>query len=288
MADHIRLSTPHYERDEESTYSMAQSAPGPFVKNGDFLRLNASSLNASCTLQLNARLLTEGGEIIPLGVAMPITGTGDQTAVVVPLVNGWLLGWIVFVSAGTVTAGQVFTSVEIQQGVGTPATRLIGLGNGEVTNARNLGPGSSAITPPTVLALNPTPTVSTVANPAAGAQWTATVPAATTWEILSIHAHLVLAVAAGNRIIELNVSSGGNKLAVIPGDTGLIPLSILDFLWSPNLVYLFKGGVIGNIVLQEFAPRSLPAGTTIVSSGFNFDAADQWSQIVITVVARPS
>lgn len=288
MADHIRLSTPHYEHGSEDTYSLVQSAPGPFVKNGDFLRLDASSLNASCTLQLNARLLTEDGEIIPFGVTMPITGTGDQTAVIAPLVNGWLVGFIVFVSAGTVSAGQVFASVEIQQGSGTPATRLIGLGSGEVTNQRVLGAGNSAISGPTALALNPTPMVATVANPAAGAHWTATVPAATSWQMLAIHAHLVLSATAGNRSIQLNVVSGGATLAVISGDEGLAPSTTLDYTWSPTTQNLFKTTTAGKTSQQAFAPSQIPAGTTITSAGVNFAANDQWSDIALTVIARPS
>jgi hypothetical protein len=286
MANRVPLKTPHYVGDEEDTYSMVQSAPGPYVMNGDFLQLNATSTDASATLQFNGRLMRVDGEVIPINATMRITGTGVQTAVVSPLVDGWIIGFIVFVSAGTITDGEIVASVEVVQGVGTGATRVIGLASGEITNTRTLGLGAFLALSTLTAAATPSAAVVTVADPAPGAQWTATVPVATTWEVLSVYAEMVLSLAVPTRTVYLNVAMSGRTIARAIGLTGWNTPGGGYFNWAPGLNKDIEV-ITGRAIIYEGLPAlKLIAGATITSVVEAFDVADQWSNISLLVIPR--
>lgn len=286
MANRVPLKTPHYVGDEEDTYSMVQSAPGPYVMNGDFLRLNANSTDPSATLQFNGRLMRVDGEVVPINAIMVITGAGVQTAVVSPLTDGWIIGFIVFVSAGTITDGEIVVSVEVQQGSGNGATRVIALASGEVTNTRSLGAGAFLAIPATITTTVPAPAVIPVTSPVAGAQWTATVPAATSWEILAIYAQVLFSAAVAARNIYLTVTMSGRTVARLTGFNGWVGPATGIWNWAPGLGLSSQVVAAGSIVYDSMPPLVLGPASTIVSSGDNFDVADQWSAISVLVIPR--
>lgn len=286
MANRVPLKTSHYVGDEEDTYSMVQSAPGPYVMNGDFLSLNATSTDASATLQFNGRLMRVDGEVVPINATMRITGTGNQTPVMVPLTDGWIIGFIVFVSAGTITDGEIVASVEVVQGSGTGATRVIALASGEITNTRSLGLGAFLAISSIAATATPSPAVVTVANPAAGAQWTATVPAATVWTVLAIYAECTFSVAVPTRNVSLTVAMSARTVTRAIGLNGWNSTGPGFFVWAPGINKDIQILAAGAVSYEGLPALQLIAGSTITSVVENFDVADQWANISLLVVPR--
>lgn len=142
MADSFNLFTPRNAGGSLRLLGTVPATSGPFVRNGDFLRLNLTSTDASATVTMSGRLLTMSGELVPFTQNMVVTGAGDQTAVVTPLTDGWITGFIVFVAAGTITSGEISASVDVVQGSGTGLTRMMCLASGEITNTKSLGLGA--------------------------------------------------------------------------------------------------------------------------------------------------
>lgn len=119
---------------------LVRSAAGPYVEAGDSLRLRATTTDASGVLTVNYRMFSLANNAMVSGTfAMTFSGTGVQTAVSKPLTEGWLIGFIVFVSSGTITDGEVQASVDIIQGEGSAAFPVMNLGSGEISNIRSLG-----------------------------------------------------------------------------------------------------------------------------------------------------
>lgn len=139
MSHNVPMTTPNYPGQALTSYSMLGSAPGPRVMAGDWLRLNAITTDATGVLALNGRMMTLEGVIFPLSLSMPFSGTGVQTPVVVPLTDGWIMGFSVHIASGTITDGEVQASVDVVQSTGTPGTVVMSLASGEVTNVRRLG-----------------------------------------------------------------------------------------------------------------------------------------------------
>lgn len=139
MSYDVPMTTPKYGGGALASYSALGSAPGPRVMAGDYLRLNATTTDATGVLALNGRMMTLEGVIFPLALQLTFSGTGDQTSVAIPLTDGWIMGFSVYVISGTITDGEVQASVDVTQGTGTPGTIVMSLASGEVTNVRRLG-----------------------------------------------------------------------------------------------------------------------------------------------------
>lgn len=271
---------------EIDSFSGLVSAPGPYLEFGEFIYLEASSTDASCTLRISGKFLSTDGKIRAFTEDMTITGTGNQTAVTSRIGPCWLMGFSVRVVAGTITDGEVICSVHIARASASTPVHVMTLASGEVTNTRSLGLGAFTNGYSTPATSYVAASVVTVANPAAGSQWTATVPASTEWEVLAVAARCTLSATVADRYLQLTVTSGGNVLGEILGDGAWVANAIIDFVWTPDAPYVSRLGVNGFINSALFAPRFLPPSTTITSSGFNFQAGDQWSRIVLTVKAR--
>ena len=111
----------------------------PRIFRGDFIRLRATTTDATGQLTLAGRIHTGDDETAPFILTLTFSGTGVQTATTAPLADGYLTGFSVYVSSGTITDGEVQASVDIMQGSGTGATVVATLASGEVTNVRSLG-----------------------------------------------------------------------------------------------------------------------------------------------------
>lgn len=261
-------------------YSDVRTAPGPYVMNGDFLRLKASSTDASATLTMNGRLLRVDGEIVNFTTSMVITGTGNQTAVVTPLTDGWLIGFIVFVAAGTITDGEVIASVDVVQASGSGLTPILNLGSGEITNTRSLGLDAHTYSTPAATPTAITIVTSALANPAPGVDATWTVPAGQTWEIQAVSGKLVTSAAVASRRVGTICNTGTSFFGYAYTDLTQVA-SVTRSYWFFRTADEFATLDFGNIQLP-LAPVLLPAGYVFSILSENLDVADQWSSLVIS------
>ena len=111
----------------------------PRVFRGDFIRLRATTTDTTGELTLAGRIHTHDDKTATFDTTLTFAGTGVQTAVTLPLADGYLTGFSVYVSSGTITDGEVQASVDVMQGSGNSATVVATLASGEVTNVRSLG-----------------------------------------------------------------------------------------------------------------------------------------------------
>lgn len=116
-----------------------------------------------------------------------------------------------------------------------------------------------------------------LSNPAAGADWTQTVPTGARWRIRDITATLATSAAAGNRTPMLIWDDGANAFAQIGPSATEAPSSTTRWDWIQTLPSL------GNVVqgIQVFLPPDLIllAGWRLRTSTVNLGVADQWSGI---------
>lgn len=122
------------------------------------------------------------------------------------------------------------------------------------------------------------------ANPVAGAEFNVPVPATYAFELLSLTAVLVAAVALGNRSLSVRVDDGAGTLwvynftaVVAPGGTSAFVINTPQFAEYSVTNNNFVGG-----------PRLIiPPGGSIQSTTGNLDGADQWQSLAAWGIAYP-
>jgi uncharacterized Ntn-hydrolase superfamily protein len=135
--------------------------------------------------------------------------------------------------------------------------------------------------------------VVTVANPAAGADFTATVPAGEFWIVLAVAALLTSDATVQNRTVKLIIDNGTDTLFQ-GGNSGTGQQASVagQYSFAPNLI-MELAQVIGGLV--RFFP--IPGGTVpiVLSPGYrvrsatgSLAAGDQWSNIRLVVLAEVS
>lgn len=127
------------------------------------------------------------------------------------------------------------------------------------------------------------PRILTVPTPAAGADWSITVPAGVVWEIQTIKARLVTAVAVANRGAVLVVND--SILDVFSAATGLVQAASLttDHVFARE----YGAAVTGSgsaVAIASWPNVPLLSAWKITSLTTAIQAADQWSAIVLYVV----
>jgi len=118
------------------------------------------------------------------------------------------------------------------------------------------------------------------ANPAAGADWLATVPAGHVWRVLGISAQLTTSAAVANRIPFIALGDGVATFWDTPFRDEIAASLSFRYRLFPT------AGAIG-YESWEFAPMpevDLMPGWTVGSSTTSLQAADQWLNIAINVV----
>lgn len=195
-------------QDRMPNFGMVRSAPGPYVEAGDSLRLRATTTDATGVLTVNYRMFSLANHAMVSGTfQMTFSGTGVQTAVSKALTEGWLIGFIVYVSSGTITDGEVQASVDIIQGEGSAAFPVMNLASGEVTNVRSLGMGAYTCCGAGPGLLMTELISANQGNPAAGERGRITVPSGQTWELYQVNWQLITDANVADRHISVEFYS---------------------------------------------------------------------------------
>ena len=254
-------------------------AAGPRVQNGDWLTLTLTTSDATGSVQINGRILTDVGEIVPFTALMTFSGTGTQTAVVARLGGGWLQGFDVHRVSGTLTDGEVIAAVHLGTGELAAARYECCLASGEVTDIRSLGlgaflaqgTGSGATTQPTI--------VTATAAPAAGSNFTFTVTAAQVWEIFGVRALLTTSATVATRTYSVMIDDGTN--VILRHEAALSQAASLAYGYSSNAVGALWTPITNNVYLVPIPPLMLAAGSRVRSNVTNIQAGDVLSECVI-------
>ena len=251
-----------------------------YVNADDDIVVGAASSQAGEIVTFSYRLLKADGDIV-LG-QFTVSPANDRSVKVYreSLAEGFLLS-VSCQAAVATTRGQTFARVFVNTpalGPGRPSYMLMA---DYVTtamapafpNGRQLAPVEG---PGFIRLLN-------VNNPAAGLDWSLTVPTNARWRVQSVVASFQASIAVASRfpLIELVVASGASFV-------GLCPLSVtatkqVQGTWAPGI------GIGSDAAIHMTAP--LPGDGVLTSQGigviqsntFGIDAADQWSFITVTV-----
>lgn len=121
-----------------------------------------------------------------------------------------------------------------------------------------------------------------VAAPAAGADWIATPPAGSAWELLHIKATLTTSATAANRgpIARIRDNSG-NDLDAYPAPAVLAASLAAEYGWEAGIGT--PTTTLLNVASMSEPPPLVPDGGSVRLVTGNLQAADQWSGIVLTV-----
>ena len=119
-----------------------------------------------------------------------------------------------------------------------------------------------------------------VADPAAGADWSAQVPAGVLWRPVAVRATLITSADVADRLPVLAVDTGNGTFLSIPATA----------VQAASLAWLYSWPVHGNAYqVTTYAVAGIPelvlqAGWSLGVATDNLQAADQWSGITLHVV----
>jgi len=130
--------------------------------------------------------------------------------------------------------------------------------------------------------------VEAVDVPAAGAEFSNTVPTGRIWRILSLHFLLTSAVAAANRFVQIRITSpSGARIWQAGGNfTQVASLGVRYSMANAGILGNSVAGGEGSVMIPLPSDFWLLQGFTIASVTQNIQAADQFSSIRILLEAR--
>lgn len=117
-------------------------------------------------------------------------------------------------------------------------------------------------------------------SPAAGADWTVTVPAGHIYQLLAVFATLVTSAAAATRIARLLFTDGDSTFLELPPFTSQIASLTRRYAWIPAGQAYSTG--LG--ILSPLPELTLMAGWTIGTATDVVDVGDQWGTIKVAVI----
>lgn len=187
--------------------AIGQHGPGAFYMTGeDALQLSGWNITSAARLRASVRFLGIDGRIQASEHDLVLTTDRVIATLSRQLGEGWLLGLTIRVVGATSPYGATFARAQIVRGLEASAIVLGTVCAGYVTSAQPIafpaGPVRSMIEGPgNIRSITGT-------DPAAGAEWSETVPTGARWRLLSLFAQLVTDGTAGNRFPRLVVDDG--------------------------------------------------------------------------------
>ncbi len=250
-------------------------APPPlWVTPDDILLLQCRNSLAGVQLQVSARLMGTDGRIETPQFTLSPTSDRTINSATQALYEGYLLGASVAAIGATVpTRGQTFATLKLQR---QPApSNLVHkvLGADYVSGTLALewpyGRVIGSIEGPGILR-----SVLGTA-PAAGADWTQTVPTSARWRVRGFTASLTTSAVAGTRQPQIQVTDGVNVLFTIDAANTLAASLTAAFSWVPG----YPNTPLAVATRTTFIPLDLTlfAGWIIRASTVNIQAGDQWT-----------
>lgn len=245
---------------------------GRYVDGSETLRLTVFNAAASVSLALAGRMLVDDGRIVPFVHRLVPATDRSATVFDAPLPCGFLLGCQARLTGGAPISGQAFGVLSLGYGTGNGFTELEVLAAGAITSAGRLAyPGSPIIGP-----LAGAGAVRTIAgtDPAAGAEFSESVPTGARWRLLSLTVQFVTDATVANRFPSVVVDDGTNQLQRI-AVSGAVAASTTAPITAG--AFGFSGSVSGfNVLPLVGDPLILMAGyrlrslTTALQAGDNY------------------
>jgi hypothetical protein len=250
-----------------------------YVTRDDNVVITMAAPIVATTVNLSVRFMSAQGEVL-VWFEQYVVGPTAGTPVVKTITGaeGYLLSASVFTPGAP--RGQCFVSLAVKRGGGSADVTM-----GDIFLQGYPGQVGGLAYPMTPIwsALDGRGRMRSIAiaNPAAGADWTETVPAGVAWILRAATATLTTAVAVATRQVDLQVTDATpNLLLSSPGGTSEAASLADAYSW-------FNGGGSASVALSVTgglpAEFRCPAGWIIKATTANIQAGDQWSKVVLTV-----
>jgi len=224
-------------------------------------------------------------QIVPINFTRAEVANNEDL-IVIPLQEGYLLS-LAITPSGEQDQGSAYAAVYVVRGksnniVNVLANAVACLCYGPV------GTGSPVAWPygtnQKQLADPGTARVLTVANPAAGADWTANVPTLAAWRIWSVRATLTTSATAGNRIPVLRVATGGTIVFEGIPNQVVAASSTAEYAGTPSPTSAGANVPHVQVAVPGVCRVNNGANSVVVSTlTGNIQAADQWSNIALLI-----
>lgn len=284
------------------TTSLPPPAP-VYLTRDDQLHLVAYNSFPGAVINVNARILLPAGttlgqplqpdtpkaqqqvisvpQVVPLSFAFAPDTTRSANKFLIPLHECFLLGIQCFQQAATAKRGQTFVYLELLRGPNVAGVGVQTLFADYLPGGIALGwPGgqirSSIESPGWVHEV-------AVANPAAGADFTTSVPTSARWQILSARMLLTTSATVANRIPHANISDGVN-LGHSGPPNAVIPASSTNVNIEWTAAITAQGTNVPDVMVSLAPDIIAMTGWSIFSSTANLQAGDQYSSIVLEVM----
>lgn len=219
-----------------------------------------------------------GTPIVTIGPTFKIPANNTAALVTIPLAEGYLLSLAVAAVTGSTIRGQTFVRAWIARGpasVTNPNAGLLLTADYVVKGQPTTWPGGrviSSVEGPGNLA------VETVANPAAGADWSLAITTQQRWRIAALNAQLLTSAAAGNRTVRLQLKDSGAVVFYQSAPSANIPASTTAQVSAgPGQVTSTVDATTINVTLP--GTPYLTQTMTLAVSTLGLLAGDQWSAI---------
>ena len=121
----------------------------------------------------------------------------------------------------------------------------------------------------------------TISDPAAGSDYTLTVPAGETWYLQGFKCTLNTSAAVATRFPLLHVKIGTNDVYYVPAASGIAAGAGDVIIWTP----LAPAATVSNVLVAGSPDIPLQPGTTLSTSTQNLQAADQYVQGTLSILA---
>lgn len=250
-----------------------------YVTRDDQLQLTVSAPSVQTTVYLSLRFMSAQGEVLPAFAPYVVPATaGTPKVITIQNAEGYLLSATVYTP--NAPRGQAFVSLALKRGGGSADLTM---GDLLLQGYPGAVGGISYPQTPIWSALDGRGLMRSIAvtSPAAGADWTQTVPAGVNWILRAVTAKLTTGVTVAARQASLQVTDATPRLLLDSPGGSTEAASLADvYSWFNGAAAVIEGGVVVGGLPAEF--RCLP-GWIIGSSTANIEAADQWSNIVLTV-----
>lgn len=258
------------------------------ITKDDFLRLVSINSAAGVRWVIDALILREDGELVPMQLFFTPAATRSEQFADFRLTEGYLLS-VVVRKTGDAKRGQLWCELKIVRGrfessAALEVTERWQIITGYVYDGRPLSwpPGTHENLrdgPGFIRAIAGT-------NPAAGVEISESVPVGAMWRLLGWRAQLVAAAGGGTRVPILVIDDGVTTLVESVAPTGQAGGTTVDYLASPGLARLDEGQSrqrlgfpVGLILDQNYRIRT---STVALAAGDDWGTPILWVEEWLT------
>jgi len=258
--------------------ALAVQGPAQYLFTAeDQIQIDTLGSVANLVLTISGAMLGARLQLLPFAFTVVPTSSRSVGTTRVTVDSGWLQHIRIVVTTGAPILGQTFVWIRICRGGTTNALVLGTIASGYVTASTDLyWPGGT-----TQLPLDGEGAALRIAitNPAAGADWSVTVPTGARWELVSASMLYTASAVAANRQPRLTVDDGTNIVFEGPSVAAITAGLAIRESWGagaggPVSADITTGGAVSSGLPNDLY---LEGGWRVRSSTGAIDGGDTWT-----------